>query len=81
MDAYNLCVTIAAPAHDVSGTAHTESEACGLARKGGIGEGSRVQVDGLQGENTRIDHGDATNYFFEWKNYFKTLSETNTNLI
>ena len=30
---------------------------------GGIGEGSRVQVDGLQGENTRIDHGYATNDF------------------
>ena len=64
VDAYNLCVTIAAPAHDVSGTAHTESETSGLAREGGIGEGSRVQVDGLQGENTRIDHGNAANYSF-----------------
>mgnify|MGYP006877068699 CR=1 FL=1 len=63
-DAHELRATIADPAHDVSGTARTESEACSLARDGGIGEGSRVHVDGLQGKNTRIDHGDATNYSF-----------------
>ena len=56
-DAHELRAAIADPTHDVSGTAHSEYE-------GGIREGSRVQVDGLQGENTRIDHGDATNYSF-----------------
>ena len=56
-DAHELRAAIAGPAHDVSGTAHSEYES-------GIGEGSRVQVDGLQGENTRIDHGDSKNYCF-----------------
>ena len=39
-DAHEVRAAIAGPAHDVSGTAHSEYG-------GGIGEGSRVQVDGL----------------------------------
>ena len=80
-DAYNLCVVIAAPDRDVSGTAHSESKARGLAREGGIRERSRcklmdwkVKTLGSTMEMPRI-------IIFECKNDLKTLSETSTCLI
>ena len=35
-DAHELRAASAGPAHDVSGTAHSQSEICGLGREGGV---------------------------------------------
>ena len=74
--AYKLLATIAAPVHDVLGTAHSESETCGLALSGEGAPQSRLQVEIL---GSQIDIVEIVG--FECGDALQTLPVTNTYLI